>query len=297
MKEVFTQLRHAELTYGVAETKSKLTATAFACEVGSASNPCPHVGKILRQAQDDRKKGFTLAEVLITLTIIGVVAALTIPNLIASYQKQQYVTQLKKVYTELSQALKLMMADESINKISVSDTLTHQVDEDLPDEAFQKLGDEFLKKYFKVIKDCGMEDPNSCFAQDSKGTDGTNFTPGNPHYCVIIASGASICMRPANVAKSGTIIVDVNGLKKPNIAGRDIFSMAFFYDGSIDGFQINPQCRQGKRTWNGTGALCGAYGNNASEARENYFSGGCLINGYGSSCFGKILNDNWKMDY
>ncbi|HNW26318.1 MAG TPA: type II secretion system protein, partial [Candidatus Gastranaerophilaceae bacterium] len=241
--------------------------------------------------------GFTLAEVLITLTIIGVVAALTVPNLYAYYQKQQYVTELKKVYTEISQALKLMMADEGVNKLSTSNTLTAEEGEGDFDEAVLNRAGGFLKKYFKVIKDCGMEDPNSCFAQDSKGTDGTNFTPGNPHYCVIIASGASICMRPANVAKSGTIIVDVNGLKKPNIAGRDIFSMAFFYDGSIDGFQINPQCRQGKRTWNGTGALCGGYGNNASEARENYFSDGCLINGYGSSCFGKILNDNWKMDY
>ena len=41
-------------------------------------------------------KGFTLAEVLITLGIIGVVAALTLPSLITNYQKKQIVAQLKK---------------------------------------------------------------------------------------------------------------------------------------------------------------------------------------------------------
>ena len=52
-----------------------------------------------------RRKGFTLAEVLITLGIIGVVAALTIPTLINNYQKQEYVVGLKKAYAEFNQAL------------------------------------------------------------------------------------------------------------------------------------------------------------------------------------------------
>ncbi len=44
------------------------------------------------------KYGFTLAEVLITLGIIGVVAAMTLPNLIANYRSKVAVTQLKKMY-------------------------------------------------------------------------------------------------------------------------------------------------------------------------------------------------------
>ena len=53
------------------------------------------------------RKAFTLAEVLITLGIIGVVAALTIPSLISNYQKNQTVTQLQKFYTNMNQAIKL----------------------------------------------------------------------------------------------------------------------------------------------------------------------------------------------
>jgi len=54
-----------------------------------------------------KKTAFTLAEVLITLGIIGVVAALTIPSLIANYQKQEAVTKLKKFYNTMNQAVKL----------------------------------------------------------------------------------------------------------------------------------------------------------------------------------------------
>ena len=51
------------------------------------------------------KKAFTLAEVLITLGIIGVVAAMTMPNLIASHQKKVLETSFKKSYSSLLQAL------------------------------------------------------------------------------------------------------------------------------------------------------------------------------------------------
>src|SRR5574344_629312 len=54
---------------------------------------------------------FTLAEVLITLAIIGVVAALTIPTLIKNYQQKQYETQLKKTYSTLSQAFQSAAAN------------------------------------------------------------------------------------------------------------------------------------------------------------------------------------------
>ena len=53
------------------------------------------------------KKGFTLAEVLITLAIIGVVAALTIPSVIVKTQQQEFKTAAKKAYSVLSQAVQL----------------------------------------------------------------------------------------------------------------------------------------------------------------------------------------------
>ena len=58
-----------------------------------------------------RKRGFTLAEVLITLGIIGVIAAITIPMLIEAYIKKTTALSVKKAYTELNQVLKMAIAD------------------------------------------------------------------------------------------------------------------------------------------------------------------------------------------
>ena len=58
--------------------------------------------------------GFTLAEVLITLGIIGIVAALTIPQLISGYKKRVVETKLQKVHSILSQAVRLSEAENDV---------------------------------------------------------------------------------------------------------------------------------------------------------------------------------------
>ncbi|MBR6163646.1 type II secretion system protein [bacterium] len=55
---------------------------------------------------------FTLAEVLITLVIIGVIAAITVPTLMNKTNNQEYVSKLKKAYSTLSQATNLIIAEE-----------------------------------------------------------------------------------------------------------------------------------------------------------------------------------------
>lgn len=57
------------------------------------------------------KKGFTLAEVLITLGIIGIVAAITLPTLMTNYKKKATATRVKKAYAEVLQAIKLSEVD------------------------------------------------------------------------------------------------------------------------------------------------------------------------------------------
>ena len=55
------------------------------------------------------KKGFTLAEVLITIGVIGIVAAMTLPMLLVNHREKEMVTRLKKVYTNISQAMQRAM--------------------------------------------------------------------------------------------------------------------------------------------------------------------------------------------
>ena len=54
-----------------------------------------------------KQEAFTLAEVLVTLAIIGIVAAMTIPTLISTYKKHTIETKLKKFYSTMNQAIKL----------------------------------------------------------------------------------------------------------------------------------------------------------------------------------------------
>ena len=58
-------------------------------------------------ARNDKRSAFTLAEVLITLAIIGVVAAMTIPTLISKHQERQIVSHLTKAYATVSNAFKM----------------------------------------------------------------------------------------------------------------------------------------------------------------------------------------------
>ena len=89
-------------------------------------------------------KGFTLAEVLITLVIIGVIASMTIPTLMNNTNKQEYVSRLKKAYSALSQATNKIIADEGNPNPSIGGWAVDT-------EAVYNM----YKKYLSVAKDCG----------------------------------------------------------------------------------------------------------------------------------------------
>ena len=63
---------------------------------------------------------FTLSEVLITLGILGVVAALTVPDLVTSYQRKAQTVQLRKTISEIENALDLLITEEG--KTSLAQT-------------------------------------------------------------------------------------------------------------------------------------------------------------------------------
>lgn len=90
------------------------------------------------------KKGFTLAETLIALAIIGIVAALTIPALIAKYQKQITVTRMEKFYSTMNQAVKFAIAD---NFGTGDFTVIPNVKTPYNAQAMEDWWNTYLKKY------------------------------------------------------------------------------------------------------------------------------------------------------
>lgn len=87
------------------------------------------------------KRGFTLAEVLITLGVIGVVAALTLPTVINNGNKKALETQNKKAQTVLANGIKMLMAQEEVT--SLKDTKLMQCTD-------SKCISEQLKRVFKM---------------------------------------------------------------------------------------------------------------------------------------------------
>ena len=103
-----------------------------------------------------KKAAFTLAEVLITLGIIGVVAAMTIPTLIANYQEKQIVSQLSKAFQTLSNAYQMMQIEYGpVSTWSLRNTQVVDDDGNITyDRYSQNLVAERLKKYLRVEKEC-----------------------------------------------------------------------------------------------------------------------------------------------
>lgn len=92
---------------------------------------------------------FTLAEVLITLGIIGVVAAMTIPVLMTTFAKNKTETQLKTFYSKINQTVKMSIADNGDPEGWITANKNYTYDENV----------EFLKTYiFPYMKNLGYED-------------------------------------------------------------------------------------------------------------------------------------------
>ena len=212
------------------------------------------------------KKGFTLAEVLITLGVIGVVAALTIPTVISKYQERVTVSKVKEIYSIMSQAFLLSVKDNGYaNEWNVGNGENATT-------AIQIAN--YLKPYLKIAKDCGIN--SGCL----KYTESTNLLNGKRHvnydgnknyYKMILLDGSYIFIRGTFnycqtneggvVDSCGAIFIDMNGGTTPNTFGKDLFVFR------ITPFAIKPS-----------------------------IDNSCLLNSTGSGCSGYILKNN-NMDY
>ncbi len=236
--------------------------------------------------------GFTLAEVLITLAIIGVVAAMTLPTLIQNQQKRSLEVATQKFYSNMSQAVKKYMADEGVDDLRntpLTQELSYNSGENEANKAkAQEACDDFVQKYLKVVKVC----EDNCFADNYK-TQNEEIIDGKlGGYLTgkfVLADGAVLHIEFGNDTWPVNIYVDINGRKGPNKIGYDLWSMSIFYDGSIDEGELNPECKKDNK-------YCeGYYGHSPKEVRDNHFES-CKNGSYGG-CFGHFLENGFKFDY
>ena len=202
-----------------------------------------------------RKIAFTLAEVLITLGIIGVVAALTLPSVITKYQDKVLINKTKKAFAQFQNILSLASVD---NGTPGDNSLT------FPKDVSSTTVTENLAKYYKGAQVCFSPSQKGCSKyyynimygvpqynnngeavyQSGSGykfvtIDGTIFTvSSNRTGCdrtrytgIKTNSAGEIIYNPDGTPKTydyysstcANIDVDVNGVKGPNQYGRDVF--------------------------------------------------------------------------
>ena len=199
--------------------------------------------------------GFTLAEVLITIGVIGVVAALTIPSLMAKNEERVLVNRLKQTYSIFSQAYMLAVEQNE-------DPTGWDLGERDTTEGAKKLYD-ILKVNIKRAHDCG--NGTGCFASNYKALVGDTPYIWQPNtYPLYIKgmlpngtsfltwSGGSGCTGSSLLANGktyntcGVIKVDLNGNNPPNRAGVDYFNFLVTTEGIIPSYNIIPGARYGE---------------------------------------------------
>jgi prepilin-type N-terminal cleavage/methylation domain-containing protein len=159
-------------------------------------------------------KAFTLAEVLITLGIIGIVAALTIPNLIIKYQKRATGARLKQAYAIL------------MNTIRQSE---NEQGGPLSDEEIKNSYNHYRNDMAGYFKKNFVQYMSGVTLVKSSTRDWNPVTPsGYATYFLTFYSGAyclnnGMCFVFINNQLFNYIIVDLNGPSKPNKVGHDVF--------------------------------------------------------------------------
>ena len=179
-----------------------------------------------------RKQAFTLSEVLITLGIIGVVAALTIPSLIQKYNEKVWITSYLRVYSILENAYRLALNE--LGPVENWDGVTVEYE----NGRFKVVGyeNEFLYNTFKPYLKISSE------FLEAKGPWGksVNCMPDTSYYLngnkvgnsgelgrhvptVALMSGECITFGGANATHHSFFWLDTNGKKGPNTLGKDQF--------------------------------------------------------------------------
>ncbi|MCM1339261.1 MAG: type II secretion system GspH family protein, partial [Muribaculaceae bacterium] len=210
------------------------------------------------------KAAFTLAEVLITLGIIGVVAAMTIPNLMSKIQKRRLETQVKATYSVIQQTMRNAEGQGADFQM-----------------AFNDYSDAAMKEWFETFIVPGLKVESVCYnkvgcwhkkgeAKELNG--GTNpwdvnvgwglniitFTIAKGAWFNMDGHAASQCRSTFGINTNSDCLViyfDVNGSAKPNRVGKDIYAVVQTDKGLVPAgadmskAQIEANCTTGRGYW------------------------------------------------
>ena len=200
---------------------------------------------------------FTLAEVLITLGIIGVVAAFTMPTLVNKTQTKVLETQYKKAISVLNNGYKKMLAENEVFKVSELPLSTCY---DIP--CFAKEH----KKVFNIVSDSSNNEFDTDITYKNLNDTELDFDWNDVPYIFVTSDGVMYGL--ADRAAAGVAFyLDINGEKAPNQVGKDFHQVVINDNGSITPITPAPedfddladmvnQCESQNGEWDYTTGSC-----------------------------------------
>lgn len=216
-----------------------------------------------------------MAEVLITLGIIGVIAALTLPTVIQNYQKQVTVNKLKKAYSVLGQVAQKSIADNG--------AIDFTTGEKLDATTVEKFFATYWLPYFNGAN--AYQDKQQPILNNGKSrykyingelevySIGTIYDNGRIFFTTIDGASYAISIMywkdgEAVYGYSQSVIVDINGIKPPNTYGKDVFKFDINFEKGV----VKPICSNDE----------------TDDINQN-------CKNSGSCCAAKIIRDGWKI--
>lgn len=244
-------------------------------------------------------KGFTLAEVLTTLGIIGVVAALTLPILINKHQKATTLSQIKVAYAKINDGFLFMRSDENVDDLRNITAFKLITPDNFENTDIQSELDTQMKKYFNIVKSYKAgETCSECPVYLTM--DGNTAAGGQYDYAWKgFSSDGMIYFMHVNGPLTGSgngkikaivtyFFVDINGTTPPNKWGKDMFQFALAQNGLLYtawGKDLAESMPTEQTYWGNNATGCGVPDNKDVSSSTGY------------GCTARIIENSWTIDY
>jgi prepilin-type N-terminal cleavage/methylation domain-containing protein len=163
---------------------------------------------------------FTLTEVLLAISIVGIIAVLVLPMIVTKFQNEVLDTAYKREKQTIEDSIETLLINENVNDYKETILYTSE----LSPTSFANTSGAFLKKFFRISQDCG-DSNKKCFGNTYFILANGQKNVYNPTYqgrCVTLKNSMSLCMTPQTPSKNIKILMDLNGKKGPNIYGKDL---------------------------------------------------------------------------
>ena len=220
----------------------------------SEAHSKPLVPYCLSNLVSSKKIAFTLAEVLITLGIIGIVAALTIPALVGTYKKKMVETRLRKTIAVINEVIKRVEADEGsfiFENNNVSGTNTKIA-------AQREFARNYILKYLNNAKLCDTQETEKgtdcrydAFINGKEISKFNEFVDGHHINKLVLPDGTGFWIQypGSNNSYDYTVTIDLNVSKDKMYNGIDYFQFRLIKNKSKNTYYISSVNGSQRESW------------------------------------------------